>query len=138
MRVFVDTSAWVAYFDKKDTNHESALKMWQQLKQEKTILCTTDYILDEMLTLLKIRANSDAALIAVNAIIQSPSTEVIWIKEKLFMGALKLFEKYNDQRFSFTDCISFEVMKTSNIQKAFAFDLDFLKAGFETIAKTVR
>jgi uncharacterized protein len=133
MKVFVDTSAWVAYFDKKDTNHESALKIWQQLKQEKAILCTTDYILDEMLTLLKIRANSDAVLIAVNAIIQSPSTELIWVKEKLFMGALKLFEKYKDHRFSFTDCTSFEVMKTSSIQKAFAFDADFLKAGFEVL-----
>ncbi|MBP7508592.1 MAG: PIN domain-containing protein [Prolixibacteraceae bacterium] len=131
MKVFVDTSAWVAYFDKKDTNHENALNIWQQLKRERAILCTTDYILDETLTLLKIRAGSDASLIAVNAIIKSPSTEVIWVKEKLFMGALKLFEKYKDQRFSFTDCISFEVMKISNIQKAFAFDVDFLKSGFE-------
>ncbi|MCX5814133.1 MAG: type II toxin-antitoxin system VapC family toxin [Proteobacteria bacterium] len=133
MRVFIDTSAWVAYFDKKDTNHESALKIWQQLKQEKAILCTTDYILDEMLTLLKIRANSDVALIAANAIMQSQSTEVIWVKEKLFMGALKLFKKYSDQRFSFTDCTSFEVMKASSIKKAFAFDSDFVKAGFETM-----
>ncbi len=131
MKVFVDTSAWVAYFDKKGTNHENALNIWQQLKRERAILCTTDYILDETLTLLKIRAGSDASLIAVNAIIKSPSTEVIWVKEKLFMGALKLFEKYKDQRFSFTDCISFEVMKISNIQKAFAFDVDFLKSGFE-------
>ncbi|MEI6152566.1 MAG: PIN domain-containing protein [Deltaproteobacteria bacterium] len=133
MRVFIDTSAWVAYFDKKDTNHESALKIWQQVKQEKAILCTTDYILDEMLTLLKIRANSNVALIAANAIMQSQNTEVIWVKEKLFMGALKLFKKYSDQRFSFTDCTSFEVMKVSSIKKAFAFDSDFAKAGFETI-----
>lgn len=133
MRVFIDTSAWIAYFDKKDTNHESALKIWQQMKQEKAILCTTDYILDEMLTLLKIRANSDVALIAANAIMQSQNTEVIWVKEKLFMGALRLFKKYSDQRFSFTDCTSFEVMKVSSIKKAFAFDSDFVKAGFETV-----
>lgn len=132
MKVFVDTSAWIAYFDKKDKNHEKALNIWQQLKQENAILCTTDYVLDETLTLIKIRAGSDAALVAVNSIIKSPRTELIWVQEKLFVGALKLFAKYKDQRFSFTDCTSFEAMKASNIQKAFAFDSDFLKAGFET------
>ena len=45
-------------------------------------------------------------------------------------AALLLFEKFADQKVSFTDCISFAMMRTAGISSAFTFDRHFQSAGF--------
>jgi uncharacterized protein len=44
--------------------------------------------------------------------------------------ALELFEKLADQGVSFTDCLSFALMRQHGIRQAFAFDRHFETAGF--------
>ncbi len=46
------------------------------------------------------------------------------------LQAIELFEKYADQKVSFTDCISFVLMKKAGLNKAFTFDRHFRLAGF--------
>ncbi len=43
---------------------------------------------------------------------------------------MDLFEKYADQRVSFTDCISFVLMRRHKIRQVFSFDRHFELAGF--------
>ena len=57
--VFVDTSAWYASIAPTDTNH-SAATAW--LNQNTLPLLTTDYIVDETLTLLRARGESSRAI----------------------------------------------------------------------------
>ena len=45
--------------------------------------------------------------------------------------ALELFRKLGDQQVSFTDCVSFALMRRYGIDKAFGFDRHFVHAGFE-------
>ena len=52
MSVFVDTGAWFAYFVRRDPDYNSARK-W--ISANEFPLVTSDYILDELFTLLKIR-----------------------------------------------------------------------------------
>jgi len=52
MSVFVDTGAWFAYFVRRDPDHNSA-RDW--VSNNESPLVTSDYILDELFTLLKIR-----------------------------------------------------------------------------------
>jgi predicted nucleic acid-binding protein len=47
------------------------------------------------------------------------------------LAALALFEKFADQEVSFTDCVSFALMREAGIKRAFAFDRHFELAGFE-------
>ena len=47
--------------------------------------------------------------------------------------AEKILEKYQDQDFSYTDAVSFAVMRELKIGKAFAFYSHFSTAGFTTI-----
>ena len=49
------------------------------------------------------------------------------------MAAIDLFAKFADQGVSFTDCVSFALMRKNRIRKAFTFDQHFLFAGFEPI-----
>ena len=46
------------------------------------------------------------------------------------LAALDLFEKFADQEVSFTDCISFVLMRRRQIKRVFSFDRHFRHAGF--------
>ncbi len=42
-------------------------------------------------------------------------------------------ERFADQQFSLTDAVSFELMRTQRITTAFAFDDDFVTAGYSLL-----
>jgi predicted nucleic acid-binding protein len=46
---------------------------------------------------------------------------------------LDLFEKFADQEVSFTDCVSFALMRENGIQTVFSFDAHFERAGFKKL-----
>lgn len=50
-RIFVDTGAWDAVADKGDRNHDNALRFRDEIVG-KYSLVTTNYVLDELYTLL--------------------------------------------------------------------------------------
>jgi len=57
--IFVDTSAWYAVIDENDQDHTAALDKIRNLDR---LLLTSNYILDEILTLLKVRLGSPIAI----------------------------------------------------------------------------
>jgi predicted nucleic acid-binding protein len=61
MSVFVDTGAWFAYFVRRDPDHISS-RNW--LSTNESPLITSDYILDELFTLLKTRESHVVAVAA--------------------------------------------------------------------------
>lgn len=46
------------------------------------------------------------------------------------LAALGALERFADRRVTFTDCLSFGVMKPRRIERVFGFDGDFRIAGF--------
>ena len=66
MSVFVDTGAWFAYFVRRDPDHQSA-RNW--VSTNESPLVTSDYILDELFTLLKIRESFAVAVAAEKVLI---------------------------------------------------------------------
>jgi uncharacterized protein len=64
MAVFVDTGAWFAYFVRRDPDHADAVTWMRDNRQP---LVTTDYVLDELLTLLKQRESYHVAVAAGDA-----------------------------------------------------------------------
>ncbi len=132
-KVFVDTSAWAALFNKKDDNFKAAVKVWEDLKRQDALLFTTDYVIDELLTLLKARAEADIAVNSGDSILASKVIRMIRVTDEIFSGALEVFKKYKDHSFSFTDCTSSETMKRFGIGKVFTFDHDFKIMGYEIL-----
>jgi predicted nucleic acid-binding protein len=61
MPVFVDTGGWFAYFVRRDPDHAAAVNWMRQNRQP---LVTTDYVLDELFTLLKMRESHRVAAAA--------------------------------------------------------------------------
>ena len=130
MRLFADTGAWCALYDRSDIHHARASAFLQELKSQKTQLITSDYVLDESLTLLRFRAGHKEAVDLGKWVLQSPLVKLINVDEKIWQAAWDVFVRYDDKEFSFTDCTSFAIMRQLGLLNAFAFDHNFEQAGF--------
>ncbi|MEW6419229.1 MAG: PIN domain-containing protein [Nitrospirota bacterium] len=129
-KVFVDTSALVAYFYNKDENHLEAKRILEKIKKEKAVMLITDYIFDECITGIMSSAGHNSAVAAGEYIFSSNIIKMIWLDESIKFKSWDFFKKYSDKGFSFTDCTSFVLMKDLKVKDYFAFDEDFKRAGF--------
>src|SRR5205809_250867 len=66
-------------------------------------------------------------------LLASRVVHVIRTDEAMEEAALNVYERLDDARLSFTDCVSFAVMRALEIPVAFAFDRDFERAGFRLV-----
>ena len=127
---FADTSYWLALELGDDQNHKAALEHWQNLVKTNFAIATTSYIFDETITYLNSRNHHEKAVEVGENILLSPTVEFIHVDENLFFEGWTMFQKYQDKRYSLTDCISFVVMKQKELSIALTFDKHFVQAGF--------
>jgi len=126
-RIFIDTSAFLALEDESDEHHKEAIlfRDQEQLRGNYEFI-TTSYILDETLTLIRRRLGILASIDFSKKVRKSQVVKVLSVSDKVEGKAVDLFEKYDDKTFSFTDCVSFAVMRDLDIQEVFAFDEHFV------------
>lgn len=128
--VFLDTSMFKALVDEKDDFHKQAIQIWQRLKQEKTQLVTSNYMLDETFTLLRKRRGRIVVDEFRKSFLKTNEIKIIRITVADEAGAWKWFLlDWSD--LSFTDCVSFALMKRLNLIRVATFDQDFQRAGFK-------
>jgi len=131
--IFIDTSAWDAIEDSKDTNHEVALNFAETIAG-KYRLVTTNFILDETYTLLLMNVGYNCVLRFKHNIDEMSKLGVITVihlSKLLEETAWEVFEQFNiDKKWSFTDCTSKVIIEQKNIQEVFAFDHHFEQMGF--------
>src|SRR5436190_2231473 len=101
--VFVDTSAWFAAVVPSDPNHAHASD-WLAANSE--VLFTTDYVIDETLTLLRARGERQRARLLGKKFLETSIAEIYFLTEEDVRQAWAVFEQYDDKRWSFTDCSS--------------------------------
>ncbi len=128
--IFVDTSVWFAANVAEDPNHAIARRLLVENRQP---LVTTDYIVDEVITLLTVRGHRSIALHVGAQLWSSQITALHWATPEDVQAAWEVFVRYDDKRWSFTDCVSFAVMKRLGIDSAFAIDEHFSQFGFITV-----
>ena len=130
--IFVDTGAFIGWFCPNDQHHDASVKIWASLIDSPEKLITSNFILDETITLLGRRTNNSYACDRAEQIYSSDILHVIRVDESQETSALALFRKYSDQGISFTDCVSFSIMNDMSIETVFSFDHHFRIAGFQT------
>jgi predicted nucleic acid-binding protein len=128
--IFIDTGAFLARYLPHDQNHQSALLGWGQLATRKRPIFTSNFVLDEFFTLLGRRASYTFAAQRVRSILDSRELEILRPDEDIETLAVDLFEKFADQKVSYTDCTSFVLMRQRKIETTFSFDHHFALAGF--------
>jgi hypothetical protein len=124
--IFTDTSAWYAYIDKSDTEHAAAVKLVKNLDRP---LITSNYIFDEVLTLVKLRMGHHVAINLGQKLLNQDIAGLVRLTKADEFRAWQIFVQYEDKGFSFTDCSSFAIMERLKINTAFVFDDHFIQYG---------
>lgn len=131
--LFVDTAGWTMLSDESDRQHRSARALRDKWLQAGGVLVSSDFVMDETLTLLRLRLGLDAAERWWGQVEFSP--RVLWerIDPARAEKARHWFFRWRDKDFSLTDCSSFVVMKERRIKAALTSDRHFAQAGFQVL-----
>lgn len=128
--VYVDTSAWIAFFSARDQNHVQAASLFREVVARSVRLTTTNLVIAELHRLLLHRAGMVAALRTLDRIESSPRVSIVFASGSHHTAAKSYLARLPDCRISYTDAVSFAVMKESRCARFLSFDTDFLAAGF--------
>lgn len=161
-RVFVDTSAWKAIADQEDAFAPPAADYYRQLLDERQPLLTTNFVLDELYTLLTRVAGlrqaaqfGDALLVAshrlrpeeiamrrvrkggivdLRLVPATPRQLLIYTVDPLVEErAWLIFKKYGSRGFTYTDATSVALMLMLGHRRVFAFDQGFDILGLQRV-----
>lgn len=131
--IFVDTAGWMMLADGSDPAHRKAIAARDSWLERGGTFVSSDFILDETLTLLRFRLGLDAAEEWWSQVEDSPRLSWEWIDPGRAEKARRWMFRWRDKEFSFTDCTSFVVMKERKLRVAFTSDRHFKQAGFEVV-----
>ena len=131
--LFVDTAGWVACADGADPAHVRCCAARDAALEAGQTLVTTDFIVDETLTLIRLRLGLGAAETWWQQVDPSPRLRWERIDSDRFEKARDLFFQYREKDFSFTDCTSFVVMREVRLTQAITTDRHFRQMGFQVL-----
>ena len=131
--VFVDTAMFKAILDTADEFHAGAVKIWRQLRRRDIFLVTSNFILDEAFTLLRVRAGLKTAVALKKVIARSKKIKLERVTVLDERNAWSFFSGHDWSGLSFTDCVSFAMMKRLKLDSVATYDKHFERAGFKVI-----
>lgn len=133
MTLFLDTWGWLTLRDRKESRHQEVKQFYSQFRSQKGISYTTDYVLDETITLLFRRLPFKAAkesLEEIDRAVKEGYLQVEWVTPRRFEKAKQLRLKFQDKpRISFTDLTSMVVMDEVGIDQILTEDAHFEHVG---------
>ena len=124
--IFVDTSAWYALVVAATPEHQAIREVLAQLSLP---LLTTDYVVDETLTLLRARGHSRLALTLGQEFFSDTLATIYHLNPADVRATWQVFQRYADKDWSFTDCASKVVMEQLRITQALSLDHHFRQFG---------
>jgi len=133
--LFVDTVGWMACADGGDPAHEPACEARDNTLEAGALLVTTDYVIDETLTLIRMRLGLPAAKAWWEQVEGSSRVRWEWVGIERAEKARKSFFRFRDKSYSFTDCTSFVVMQELRLKEALTTDRHFRQMGFEVLLR---
>jgi uncharacterized protein len=98
--IFIDTWGWLALGHRRDNYHQFVKQLYYKLKQQKNLIYTSDYVLDELISLLFRRENFEEAKTFIDGIIQSAELGNLQLENvttERFKLAYELRKKLNDK-----------------------------------------
>jgi len=134
MEIFLDTSFLVAFYNKRDKNHSKARRLISEADKQTTFVIS-DYIFDEILTVLLVRGGKSLSVDAGRKILEDERVDILQVDEDVFKRAWLVYQSFLDKEWSFTDCISYVLMKNLSIDIGASFDEHFNQFGFATLPK---
>jgi predicted nucleic acid-binding protein len=127
MSIFIDTNIFAAAKLKNDRDHKRSKQLLEDAMFGKYgKVFTSDYIFDELMTLLIMRTkNHNLVYEYGNSILLSNIIEIIKINDEIFVNAWIKFGMFKDKILSFTDCTTLAIIEDLNVNNIMSFDKHF-------------
>lgn len=131
MSVFIDTGVYFAHHDKDAARHEDARNAFDAvLTGQYGQPYTSEYVLDEAVTLTRMRTGSFRAAKTIADRIRGEGefptvVEMLFIDQDDLTEALTIFREYQDHSLSFTDATTIQLCERHGIDTVLSFDSDF-------------
>ena len=137
--IFVDTWGWMALGHHREPRHAEVRRIYQDLRSNRIPIYTSDYILDELTTLLFRREVFDEAVRFIESILGAAALGQLRIERitpDRFSAAWELRKRFQDKpTLSFTDLTSMVIMGERHIRRVLTEDEHFVQVGmgFSTV-----
>jgi hypothetical protein len=128
--IFVDTGAWFARYVPADPHH---FRVKARLDSSTEPLLTTDYCVDETLTLLAARGRLPRAIEVGRAMFEAGVVHLHFLRPDEIHRAWILFCERAAAGWSFTDCTSKVVIDELGVTTAIALDNHFHQFGITVL-----
>ncbi|MUV90342.1 PIN domain-containing protein [Halapricum sp. CBA1109] len=131
MTVVVDTGVLYAEHDTDASRHDAAVRALDALYDgEYGMPYVSDYIYDEAVTLTLKRSGSVGTATRLGDRIRGVGDypalyELLYVTAPVFESTIEVFERYDDQRLSFTDASTIALCDRHEIDAVLSFDDDF-------------
>jgi predicted nucleic acid-binding protein len=135
MRVFADSSYWIALLNPHDGLHAKALTLSRRFVGHQIV--TTEMVMVEILNAFASSGKylREKAIQIVDALRTNGQVIIIPQTAHQFENALHRYRKAGDKSWSITDCASFDIMERSSISAAITHDRHFEQAGFTALLR---
>jgi hypothetical protein len=125
----------LALLHRRDQAHARAVATWEALSQADRPLRTTNLVVAETQALVGRRLGMAAAGTFLDRVLRPGTALIAWVDEETFRSAIEAWLRPDaESPLSVTDAVSFEVMRREGIDEAFAFDVNFARAGFQVVS----
>lgn len=133
MKVFIDTWGWLTLRDRKESLHQEVKDFYRQFRDQNGIIYTSDYVIDETITLVFKRLpfkTAKESLSKIDKAIEEGYLQMEWVTPERFEKAKGLRLKYQDKpKISFTDLTSMIIMKELSVKDIITGDEHFEHVG---------
>lgn len=131
-RVFVDTHFWVAIARPNDPWKMAAKSAHAQLGSEMQLV-TSEEVLTEFLTALRVTPHRQLAVRFYHALLANPTIQILPQSHATFTQGMALYEARPDKEYSLVDCISMQTMREQKLQDVLTHDHHFSQEGFKVL-----
>lgn len=122
MAIILDASVLIAYLNKDDVHHTQARELMMKIKANTYgVETTTDYVFDEVLSVVQRKISQEEACLAGKYLLESLPLTIT--NDLIFVRAWHLFKKTSN--LSFTDCTLLAFMREYSFQYLATFDKGF-------------
>lgn len=134
--VFIDTSGFLALIDDKLELFKKVSNLFEDFFSTGKKVITTDYVMDEVFTWMRCKQKLPIQdILEFGKGLRMSDVQIVGITDEIFYDAFAIMVEFKDQYFSFTDCISFTVMKSMKIKDVVTTDKHFAIAGYNNLVQ---
>ena len=136
MKIFIDTSAFIAYFIKQEIFHRAIVGRYNFYRQQNASFLTSNFVLNELLTWFAYHQNKSVLRKLIDSWLKIELTgeiKVLEVDKVTAKTACQVMLKFSDHKISFTDAATYILCKDLSVDEVLTLDDDFKKIGLNVV-----